>query len=123
GPASATLPLRRLLTAFPGTAGMPPPPPRPVVLAPRAGARPRPVVHHGVHIATAGMGATDCLVALNHLLVEAVLDGRIGPGDALTLRQSPSLVGLHGPFAAIRVMPDATAPERLQAHACLTAAR
>lgn len=126
GPASETLALRRLLTVFHGTADLPRLPSGPVVLsAPTTGtgsvpAPLWPAVPHIAHVATAGSSLVDCLVDLNHLLAEAVLDGRVRPGDSLELRRAPVLSGVRGPFTAVRVMPDAADPGRLRARACLT---
>lgn len=62
----------------------------------------------------------EALVHLNHLVVEAALDGLITPGDRLTLRSVPSLTGATAPFAALRVDVDRTRPDRLRAFAALT---
>lgn len=116
-PAAATMTLRRLLTAFDIDAALPPLSGTVELLS---GAPERAPLDHQVHVATAGMRLTDSLIALNHLLVEAVLDRHIRPGDTLTLHRSPTLAGVPGPFTAIRAMPDPVDAQRLRAQACLT---
>ncbi|WP_217170950.1 DUF6182 family protein [Streptomyces sp. AC512_CC834] len=76
-----------------------------------------------LHLATAGLTLAQGLVHLHHLLAEAVLDGLLGPGDRLTVRPAPHLVGVAGPFAALRVGPSHRRPHELRAHAALGAAR
>ncbi|WP_329178932.1 DUF6182 family protein [Streptomyces sp. NBC_01477] len=112
--------LRRLLKLFDGSAELPTRPPAVVrVLADRDPAGRAPV-RRELYVATAGVTVADCLVHLNHLLVEAVLDGVVGPGDQLTVRQAPRLSGLAGPFAALRIANTPSRPDQLRAYAALT---
>ncbi|MCR8574762.1 DUF6182 family protein [Streptomyces sp. Isolate_219] len=127
GPARAddSTALRRLLKLFTAPAGLPAAPPTVVELPSDAdadaGSGERAPAHHALHVATAGITLGDSLVHLNHLLSEAVLDGTLSPGDRLTVRQVPRLVGLEGPFTALRIDASAQHPDRLQAYAALTA--
>lgn len=73
-----------------------------------------------LHVAAPGLTVAQALVHLNHLLVEAVFDGVLAPGDRLTVRRVPRLVGLPGPFDALRVATDPAAPGRLHALMALT---
>jgi hypothetical protein len=120
GPAAAEAsgPLRRLLKLFGGSRAMQAQRPKPIVI-PGAPER-RVPVRRDLYVATAGVSTSHGLVGLNHLLVEAVMDGLVGPGDLLTLRQVPRLAGLSVPMAAIRADVEPDRPERLQASACLT---
>lgn len=102
--------LRRLLKAFDGP--HPVPAESPVTVPGRSGRS------FTLSLATAGITVADTLVHLNHLLAEAVLDGVLGPGDRLVLRQVPRLGG--APFEALRVGLDPVAPHRLRAFACLS---
>lgn len=118
-PAAALTGLRRLLRVF-DCSGVPPAhPPMTVVVpgGPPPGRRP---VRRGLYLATAGVTIAECLVHLNHLVVEAVLDGLLAPGDLLTLRQCPRLAGVPARFAALRVAAERTRPDRLRAYAGLT---
>ncbi|MDW6064970.1 DUF6182 family protein [Streptomyces sp. FXJ1.4098] len=121
-PAGASAGLRRLLKLFDGSRGLPPRPDTPVRIPEAIGPRHRPPVGRELYVATAGITVADCLVHLNHLLVEAVLDGLIAPGDTLVIRQMPRLAGLSGPYAALRVGTEREHPDRLRAYACLTEA-
>ena len=115
---SATL--RRLLKTFDGRCTVPPVPPTTVRIAgdgQGTGALP---VHRDLYIPTAGVTLADCLIHLNHLLVESVIDGLVGPGDRLTLRQVPHLLHAPTPFAALRVAQDPNGADRLRAYAGLT---
>jgi hypothetical protein len=60
------------------------------------------------------------LIHLNHLIAEATLDGLLVPGDSVTLRQVPRLVGFRARPVALRVDLDPIDPARLQAFAALT---
>ncbi|MEU0805119.1 DUF6182 family protein [Streptomyces sp. NPDC005970] len=119
-PAGASAGLRRLLKLFDGSHGLPARPDTAVRIPEAIGPRHRPPVRRELYVATAGTSVADCLVHLNHLLVEAVLDGLIAPGDTLVVRQVPRLVGLSGPYAALRVGAEREHPDRLRAYACLT---
>lgn len=44
-----------------------------------------------LHLATRGLSLVDYLVHLHHTLAEAVLGGRLGPGDALRLHHRPDI--------------------------------
>ncbi|BAJ25913.1 MULTISPECIES: DUF6182 family protein [Kitasatospora] len=123
GPDKDTAALRRLLKTFDGPAG---PPARPAtdILIP-AGPGPhgpggRAARHRDLYLATAGCTLSEALVHLNHILVEAVLDGLIAPGERLTLRQIPRLTGIEAPFAALRVVAEPHRRGRLKAAAALT---
>ncbi|MFI1102952.1 DUF6182 family protein [Streptomyces melanogenes] len=87
---------------------------------PRPGPPPRAGVHRDLYVAASGVPMPEALVHLNHLVVEAAMDGLITPGDRLTLRSVPSLTGATAPFAALRVDVDRTRPDRLRAFAALT---
>ncbi|MFI6108916.1 DUF6182 family protein [Streptomyces sp. NPDC051310] len=120
GPASETAALRRLLKLFHGDAALPAAPDLTVRVPGRAGAAGRPPVHRHLYLATAGCSVSEALVHLNHVLAEAVLDGLIAHGDAVTIRQVPRLMGVPASFAALRVTADTTLPGRLRAAAGLT---
>ena len=128
GPATAraTEPLRRLLRLFDGPTALPP---CPVVDVPISSGHPgrraehQPPVRRDLYVATAQTTVATTLVALNHLLAEAVLDGLITPGDRLTVRLVPRLVGAPGPFAALRVEPEPGHADRLMASAGLSEAQ
>ncbi|MBD0742450.1 DUF6182 family protein [Streptomyces sp. CBMA152] len=148
-PAGNSAGLRRLLKLFLSTAPFPVGPPttitvptpaanggdttsgplgralgRPTVPLPHGPAShrpaPRAAVHRDLYVAASGVPVPEALVHLNHLVVEAALDGLIGPGDRLTLRSVPSLTGAVTPFAALRVDVDRTHPHQLRAFAALT---
>ncbi|MFD0688730.1 DUF6182 family protein [Actinomadura fibrosa] len=121
GPPDRVTGLRRLLKPFDGPGPLPPPPTGTIRVPGEAGNRPP--VRHGLHIATAGTTVSRCMIGLNHLLAEAVLDGLVRPGDRLALHRAPRLGGLAGPFTALRVEPDPRHDDRLQALACLTEER
>lgn len=117
--ASASAGIRRLLKLFQATA--PPAAAQPsTIRIPSADRAPRPSIHRDLHMVTVGVQLHQVLVHLNHLLVEAVMDGLIAPGDSVTLRPVPCLVGVSTPFAAIRVEVDPAVPDRLRAYAALT---
>ena len=115
---SATL--RRLLKLFDGSAELPASPPAVVRVGDGRAGEGRTPVGRDLYVATAGVTTADCLVHLNHLLAEAVLDGLIGPGDRLTVRQVPWLSGLAGPFAALRITDSPNRPTELRVYAALT---
>lgn len=119
-PAGASTDLRRLLKIFEGTHAVPAQPPTTVEIPVDRAARRRPPVRRDLYLATAALTISGCLVHLNHLLVEAVLDGLIVPGDVLTLHQRPGLAGVPVPFAALRVAAEPAHPDRLRAYAGLT---
>ncbi|MFE4516160.1 DUF6182 family protein [Kitasatospora sp. NPDC056783] len=124
GTDGTTAALRRLLKTFNGTRPLAPWPPTTVEVPAVATAGPDTGAHRpgkrDLYVATAGVTVSQALVQLNHLLVEAALDGLIGPGDLLTLRSVPRLTGMTVPFAALRVDADAHHPHKLQAYAGLT---
>lgn len=109
------MPLRRLLKLFAGPSGVPA---RPPVTVSVPGTPAREPVRRGLYVATSGVTVAEVMVHLNHLLAEAVLDGLLGPGDTLTVRQVPWLSGVSEPFAALRV--GSVGPDRLRAFAGLT---
>jgi hypothetical protein len=115
---SATL--RRLLKLFDGSAELPTRPPAVVRVLADQDPQGRVPVRRELYVATAGVTIADCLVHLNHLLVEAVLDDVVGPGDQLIIRQAPWLPGLAGPFAALRIANAPGRPDQLRAYAALT---
>ncbi|MEV0319426.1 DUF6182 family protein [Streptomyces sp. NPDC050658] len=117
-PAAHTAGLRRLLKLFDAPAALPARPDTLVEVpgAPRPGGR----VSRDLYVATADCTVAEALVHVNHVLVEAVLDGLVGPGDLLTLRQVPRLVGLRAPLAGVRVVTEPQLPGRLKAAAGLT---
>ncbi|WP_344070251.1 DUF6182 family protein [Streptomyces crystallinus] len=140
-PAGSSAGLRRLLKLFQSTAAFPVGPPRTVTVpaptasrgapgphrhapprsaAPPSGPPPRAGSHRDLYLAASGVPVPEALVHLNHLVVEAALDGLITPGDRLTLRSVPGLTGATAPFAALRVDVDRTRPDRLRAFAALT---
>jgi hypothetical protein len=116
GEPAANSPLRRLLKLFDGPAPLPPWPPLEVLLpgGPPAGRT------RVLYVATAGATVDRSLVHLNHLLAEAVFDGLVAPGDRLVVRQVPRLVGVTGPFAALRIGTDPANTGLLRAFAALT---
>ncbi|MFH9423603.1 DUF6182 family protein [Streptomyces sp. NPDC017529] len=120
-PAAASAALRRLLKRFESDRALPPAPATKIPVPAAAHGLParRPVCRD-LYVATAGMTLSGCLGHLNHLLVEAVLDGLIAPGDQLTVRQVPTLAGTSAPLASLRIGADARHPERLRAYAALT---
>ncbi|MGP9022122.1 DUF6182 family protein [Streptomyces sp. BR1] len=144
-PAANSAGLRRLLKLFLSTAPFPVGPPTTITVPPPHGAAargpasrgsaahgpaphgpashgpaPRAAVHRDLYVAASGVPVPEALVHLNHLVVEAALDGLIGPGDRLTLRSVPSLTGAVTPFAALRVDVDRAHPHQLRAFAALT---
>jgi hypothetical protein len=113
-PAATQLPLRRLLRVFIGeqkltVSGD-------VVIDLPGG----PGAERVLYIADAGLTVAQAMIHLSHLLVEAVFDGVIAPGDRLTVRLVPRLVGIPGPFDAVRVGVDPTLPGKLHALMGLT---
>jgi phage I-like protein len=78
--------------------------------------------HAELHVATAGLTAAQMVIHINHLVAEAALDGLLVPGDSVTLRQVPRLIGLPAEPLALRVDLDPADPARLQAFAALTRA-
>lgn len=125
-PAPASAGIRRLLKLFQATAALSAAQPTTIHLPtaripPAPAGRPaRPSIHRDLHMVTVGVQLHHVLVHLHHLLAEGVMDGLIAPGDRLTLRPVPCLVGVSTPFAAIRVDVDPTVPDRLRAYAALT---
>ncbi|BFV55546.1 hypothetical protein KCMC57_up06500 [Kitasatospora sp. CMC57] len=115
GPGTGATTLRRLLRLFDAPAG---PPARPDTLIQLPG--PPTARHRDLYLATEGCSLAEALVHLNHVLVEAVLDGLLSPGDRLRLRQVPRLIGVATPFAALRVVAEPHHPDRLKAAAGLT---
>jgi hypothetical protein len=118
GPDAGTATLRRLLKTFHGGREL-----RtwaPVTVGIPGDAPPGGPVHRELYVATTNMTVARAVVQVNHLLVEAVMDGLIGPGDRLTLRAVPRLTGLTAPLAALRVDADSHRPQELQAYAALT---
>ncbi|MPY50110.1 DUF6182 family protein [Streptomyces acidicola] len=122
-PAEHSTALRRLLKLFPATAELPALPGTVVELPADGPAGDRAPVHRELYLATAGLTIAACLVHLHHLVSEAVLDGLLGPGDRLTLRPVPHLVGVTGPFAALRIGTSHGQPHQLRAYAALSAGR
>lgn len=109
------VPLRRLLKLFSGPYELPLAPPLSVEVP---GAPSRPPVRRGLYVAVAGVPVAEVMVHLGHLLAEAVLDGLLSPGDALTVRLVPRLSGITSPFAALRI--GSESGDRLRAFAGLT---
>jgi hypothetical protein len=116
GEATSSRPLRRLLKLFDGPASLPSWP-RLELLLPGGPPTGRTRV---LYVATAGATVDRSLVHLNHLLAEAVFDGHVGYGDRLVVQQVPRLVGVTGPFAAVRIGTDPANPSLLRAFAALT---
>lgn len=120
-PDAATTALRRMLKTFTGTLRLSAWPPVTVeVPTPAPSGAIRPPVHRDLYVATAEVTVSELLVQVNHLVVEAILDGLVTPGDRLTLRPVPRLTGMTVPFAALRVDTDAHGPGELRAYAGLT---
>ncbi|WP_225830829.1 DUF6182 family protein [Streptomyces sp. NK08204] len=119
GPAQDTVGLRRLLKAFEAPHELPVGPPVSLVVPPHGAAR-SVGGHREMHIAASGVSIARALVHINHLLVEAVLDGRIAPGDRLTLRPVPHVFKGPYDFDAVRVDIDTANPDRLRVYAALT---
>ncbi|WP_328379081.1 DUF6182 family protein [Streptomyces sp. NBC_00440] len=120
-PGGQTAALRRLLKTFSGTREVSAWAPMDVeVRAPSHGVAERRPVHRDLYVATEQITVSELLVQVNHLLVEAVLDGLIAHGDRLTLRSVDRLTGPAVPFAALRVDTDTHRPEELRAYAGLT---
>jgi hypothetical protein len=112
------VPLRRLLKLFDGPDELPLQPPLTVEVP---GGSDRPPVRRGLYVAVAGVPVAEVMVHLGHLLAEAVLDGHLAPGDALTVRLVPRLSGVTSPFAALRIGAEkGGGPDRLRAFAGLT---
>ena len=110
--------LRRLLPAFNCSTSLSGPPSTPVRL--RFDKRPTREPHRWeVSLATAGTALPSNLIALNHLLVEAVLDGHLQDGDTVTVRPTPTLSGHSADVRCVRVVPDPDHAGRLRAEACL----
>ncbi|MFJ8313149.1 MULTISPECIES: DUF6182 family protein [unclassified Streptomyces] len=119
GPAAETAALRRLLKLFDGPARIPAHADMPIEI-PGAPSSPRAHMHRDLYLATAQCSVSDALVHLNHVLAEAVLDGLIGPGCVLTLRQVPRLLGVPAPLESVRVVTEHRPTTRLKAAAALT---
>ncbi|MCN9242904.1 DUF6182 family protein [Streptomyces sp. RY43-2] len=119
-PAEESTTLRRLLKLFDGSAELPTRLSTVVRVLADRDPRGRAPVRRELHVATAGVTIADCLVHLNHLLVEAVLDEVVGPGDELVVRQAPWLPASAGLFAARRIDGTPDHPDRLRAYAALT---
>ncbi|MFG2142331.1 DUF6182 family protein [Streptomyces sp. NPDC048650] len=119
-PVEESTALRRLLKLFDGSAELPTRPSAVVPVLAGQDARGRAPVRRELHVATAGVTIADCLVHLNHLLVEAVLDDIIGPGDELVVRQAPWLPASAGPFAALRIGGTPDRRDHLRAYTALT---
>ncbi|WP_399087655.1 DUF6182 family protein [Streptomyces sp. BBFR2] len=120
GPAAATSSLRRLLKLFNAPAGLTARPDTLVEIpdGDRPPGRPRALRH--LYLATAECTVSEALVHVNHVLVEAVLDGLIAPGDRLVVHQLPRIAGLPARLASVRVTPDKHLPGRLDVAAGLT---
>lgn len=116
-------PLRRLLKLFDGPVTPPTSPAVVVDLSPGAGSRERPPIRRDLYVATARTTVAAVLVALNHLLAEAVLDHLLTPGDQIVIRCVPRLVGVPYPFAALRVELEPGCENRLTAYAGLSEAQ
>lgn len=118
-PADPLVPaLRRLLPAFNCSASLSGPPSAPARL--RLAAQPtRAPRQWEVALATAGTVLPGSLIALNHLLVEAVLDGHLQDGDTVTVRPTPTLSGHSADVRYVRAVPDPHYAGRLHAEACL----
>jgi len=109
------LPLRQLLRAFAGERALPGGADVVIDLpGPPTGRR------RVLHVVGGGLTVAKAMVHLNHLLVEAVSDGVLAPGDRLTVRRVPRLLGVPGPFDALRVAVDPADPGRLHALMSLT---
>jgi hypothetical protein len=107
--------LRRLLKLFQGPRHLPPwPVLRIAVPGPTMGIR------RDLYLTTDGVSVADCLVHLNHLVADAVLDRLITAGDLLTLRQVPRLIGISQTLERVRVGLDRINPDRLRAYAGLS---
>lgn len=104
-------PLRRLLRLFDGGGALPP-----AVTVRLPGVR---AAAHDLYLASTGVTVGERLVHLGHLLAEAVFDGLVAGGDVLSVRPVPCLVGLTGPYEALRVAEDPHDPDRLRAYAAL----
>jgi Family of unknown function (DUF6182) len=111
----AHTPLRRLLRLFDGSGALPPP----ATVAVPVSVPDTRQVEHDLYVASTGVTVGDCLVHLGHLLAEAVLDGLVAGGDRFAVRYVPRLVGMAGPFEALRVAADPDDPDRLRAYAAL----
>lgn len=109
------VPLRRLLKLFSGPYSLRSQPPLSLSVP---GVSARPPVRRGLYVAVAGVPVAEVMVHLGHLLAEAVLDGLLLPGDALTVRLVPRLSGITSPFAALRI--GSESGDRLRAFAGLT---
>ncbi|MFI0897310.1 DUF6182 family protein [Streptomyces sp. NPDC020983] len=126
GPPAATAPLRRLLKTLRASGGAPAIPPTPVRVPDAARPARRAPLRRQLYVATARTPLPRLLVHTHHLLVEAVLDGLVEPGDRLVLHHVPSLGGLRAHFDALRVDAEeppshgTSAPPRLRAWAALT---
>lgn len=120
GPAAQTASLRRLLKLFNGPARLPASADTTIEIPAHLRGTTCLGTHRELYLASAECTISDALVHLNHVLVEAVLDGLIKPGDQLTLRQVPRMGGLPARLAAVRVVSENRLPGRLKATAGLT---
>ncbi|MFJ1927970.1 DUF6182 family protein [Streptomyces sp. NPDC088131] len=119
-PAAATVGLRRLLKTFSASAPLEVRPPRTIRIPGRPEGRGTSGVSRDLYVSTAGVRVPQALVHLGHLLVEAVMDGLIGPGDRLTLRCVTRVTGVAAPLSKLRVDFDPTHPSQLRAFAGLS---
>lgn len=120
GPAAETAGLRRLLKLFDGPAALPDRPDTVIEIPGEAPAGSRRGRYRELYVATADCTVSEALVHVNHVLVEAVLDGAIAPGDRLTLRQLPHMSWGQAHLARVRAVTDHQLPGRLKAVAGLT---
>jgi len=75
-----------------------------------------------LRVATAGVGAADYLIHVNHVLAEAVLRGLLRPGDRLDVEHVPHLRMREG-YAHARIAQDPEREGQLRLYAALTTQR
>lgn len=72
-----------------------------------------------LYVDTAGVGMDRYLVHVHHLLCEATLRGTLGREDELEVRHVEGIGAAAGPFAHMRVAPEAGDETRLRLYAAL----
>lgn len=123
-PAAAAGPamgLRRLLALFGGEVRLDPPADFSISTCEES-ARTAPPALYDLQIATAGVTIGKYLVNLSHTLAESMLTGVLVPNASVRIRHVPAVYG-GGRHDYLRVVPDASHPERLRACVSLVRSR
>ncbi|GAA2637753.1 DUF6182 family protein [Actinomadura fulvescens] len=115
GPLAEYASLRRLLRPWRGSRGVPVPFTQEISIAGQdAAGRAR------LDVPAMDLTVEDYLVNVNHLVVEAALDGLLAGVGRLVIRHLPAQPGRSGDHERIRVVRDPLSPQRLRAYAFLS---